>query len=305
MSNAFFLVDQLAVVVAPILAGLEAGTLAASGPWRPSEWARPALTSITVPTSSLLPGTPSSQTDAFGNPLPAAPGYQGSTILVFDSVLKIEHARDLRRTEHPIQTSSGSATTSVTDHAYQLPAKVTLEIGMSDAMDSYSPAMWTGNVSKSVSAYQTLLQIQTARALVKLTTRLATYSNMILESIRPSDSEKTRYGLRATIVFSQIYLAQNLTSASAGAGSVSAPSNNGGTLSGSLDYGSSGGVVSAGSQDVSSRPSTTDSTSLGTVQTSTVPPSIETQNFAADAQASSVPGAGNWSSVNISQLGNL
>ena len=270
------LFEGLSIIAGPIKQELVAASfqnsLSSSGPWRPSEWTLPALTSIRVPVQ--LPATASGGVDAFGNPLAGA----GTQIYVFDAVLKAEHSRELRRTEHPIQTSSTNPVASITDHAYLLPARVTLEIGMSDAMDSYSAGMWTGNASKSVSAHQTLVSLQKQRTLFTLTTRLETYKNMIVESIRPSETARSRRGYRATVVFSETFLAD----ATGVSSSITFPTDD------------------TTGQAASARPQTTDSTPSGTVQPGTPSPSLLTQHTV--PATTTVPGAGSFSSSNISAL---
>jgi hypothetical protein len=256
-------------------------TSASSGAYRPTEWGKTALWSITVPSTSAPP-IPSQSGGLGADPnvpgsgleaTPAAGGFQGqpAKLLVFDAVLKAEHRRILRRTEHPIQASPSSPVTSITDHAYPLPATVSLEIGMSDAMDSYAAGMWTSNASKSISCYQTLVALQLARTLVTLTTRLETYSSMLVESIAPSDTSHTLHGLRATITFSQVNLADATAVAS---GLVANPSDPAPT---------------------SARPQTTDSTPSGTTQPTAVPDSMTSQNYVATPNPG-VPGAGDWTS---------
>jgi hypothetical protein len=278
MSNFAFLgLDLLSVLAQPLIAASEAGVLAKPGPWRPSEWAQPAVTAITVPGTSGA-ATNSIVKDSSGNTLPSAPAFQGTPtqVLVFDAVLRVEHNRDLRATRHPIQTSASSPVTSITDHAYLEPARVTLEIGMSDAMASYSASLWQSAPSKSVSAYQTLVGLMKTRALVSLSTRLDSYKNMIVESIRPTDTAKTRYGLRASVTLSEIFLAD--------ATAVSS------------------GLVGAAS-DSSDRPQLTGATPGGTQQAAGVGSAIAQQHTVPANQAANVPGAGNWSSSNIASLG--
>lgn len=302
MSNfAFLALDTLSVFAQPLLAASEAGVLHSSGPWRPSEWAKPALTAITVP--GTAPASPGIVIDPILGPAPAAPAFVGKpTVLVFDAVFKVEHARHLRRTEHPIQTGPNSAVGSITDHAYLLPARVTLEIGMSDAMASYSSNLWTSDPSKSVSAYQTLVSLMSARTLVTLTTRLQTYKNMLVESIVPSDSHKTRHGLRALVTLGEIFLAQ--VPSTPGADGTSAANANPAAKH------EVGGQISGAFGTVSARPQITESTPSGTVQP--VPPSDALQqqhNITATPTVSRnfpvVPGAGNWSGSNVSSLGGL
>ncbi len=283
MSRLFFALTELNVVVGPILAAVEAGTLTRPGPWRPSEWdRRTALTAITIPAT----GAPAAASVVPGLPGASAPQGSPAQVYIFDAILKTEHGRTLRRTEHPIQTSASTPVATVTDHAYRMPARVTLEIGMSDAMASYTPGAWSGSASKSVSAYQALVELQRSRTLVTLTTRLDTYSNMLLEAIETSDSAKTLHGLRASIVFSEVFLA-----------SVTA------VQSGNIVYGPVAGD-DHNDQALPARPQTTGATPLGTLQAGPPPAAIAAQHRLPVPPASlpKVPGAGLWSSRNIKRV---
>lgn len=194
-------------------------------PWRPPVWAKPALTSITVPAASTQPtidGSGVMQTT-----------IQASTMYVFDAVLKLNHMQSITKTSLPIQTGA-----NISDHAYQNPATCILEIGMSDVMDAYSAGMWTAAASKSVAAWQTLLKLMKARVPLTLSTRLDVYTNVLIEKMEAPDDSRTRYGLRASITFSQIFTA-----------------------------------ITA-QQTISARPQTTDLTGSGTVQGSTPSPTI-------------------------------
>lgn len=199
-----------------------------------------------------------------------------TTTYVFDAVLELDHDQRLEKTHHPVQTGA-----DISSHAYLMPARVTLNIGMSDAMDSYGHSTanstatgesiitpWVGDASKSVSAYQTVLGIQAARQPVTVTTRLRTYTNMIITSVAPREDSRTIAGLRMRIEFEQIFTATATTS-------------------------------------VSARTNDTQSTGLGTV--STTPPSASVENQFntdnADITPISTPGAGNYSSVNTTSLG--
>jgi hypothetical protein len=132
----------------------------AKGPWRPPQWSnQPQLTSITVtyPTESVSHLILDDQ----GQPLPeqATPTTQWMTqTYFFDAVHRIEHLRGMQATEHPVQLGA-----AVTDHVYQLPGRVTLDIGMSDVMDTYVHGQYTTAKSKSVSCYQTMVELQQKR----------------------------------------------------------------------------------------------------------------------------------------------
>jgi hypothetical protein len=120
----------------------------------------------------------------------------------FDAILRADHVSTLGITEHPVQTGA-----SISDHSYQLPARLTLDIAMSDVMASHVLSDFGTVGSKSVSAYQILQGIQSARLPISITTRLKQYDNMLLETLNAPDDVKTRDGLRCTASFKQILMA--------------------------------------------------------------------------------------------------
>jgi hypothetical protein len=130
----------------------------------------------------------------------------------FDAVLKTEHTTTRTITKHPIQTGA-----AIADHSYQMPAIVTLEIGMSDAMDSYAidsfPDIGSSNHvypkegSKSVNAYRTFVDLQKKGIPLTVNTRLNRYENMIITQISTTDDKDTTYSLKCTIAFEQVFIA--------------------------------------------------------------------------------------------------
>jgi len=122
----------------------------------------------------------------------------GTTNYYFDAVLRLLHQQPAVATQHPTQSGA-----PITDHMYLLPARVELSVGMSDAMDSYDAKAYASG-PKSVSAYNTFLSVQASRQPLTLTTRLRTYTNMIIENIIVIDDHKTISGLRAVISLQQI-----------------------------------------------------------------------------------------------------
>ena len=233
--------------------------------YRPSGWSLPAQTFVTVPgtagssSAGTVNTTPQDGTVAadtgvltFGASSTLQQGTP-DTILVFDAVIRLEHGQGLRKTEHPVQAGA-----NIADHAFLLPASVVLDIGMSDAMDSYQPGMWGGAASKSVSAFQTLLAVQASRKPLTVTTRLNTYVNMLIDHIHAPDSNETGHGLKATVTFGQIFT-----------GSVT-------------------------TQQVSARPQTTGATEIGTKNPLPVPATVTNQNMV--TTPTTVPGAGDFSS---------
>lgn len=232
-----------------------------SSAWRPQQWQTPVPQKVLI----TFPGQGSAPqySGAVGSTV-TLPNAQ--TIYAFDAEIQIEHEQRLHKTEHPVQTGA-----SISDHAFLEPARLILDIGMSDAMDAYfNPSTWTGNSSKSVAAYQTMLAIQFSRIPLSITTRLRTYQNMVIESLTPTDTYKTATGLRMRVEFGQIFLA----------------------------------IVSTST--VSARPQDTNSTQLGTVNPQAPSAAQQQQN---QVEPTYHPwdsiGAGDYSSVNTENLASL
>jgi hypothetical protein len=243
-----------------------------TGPYRPAGWNEPAQTIITVAQNAPMAGSTQQQPTE-------------DIAYVFDAVLRIEHRQSIRRTEHPVQ--SGAA---ISDHAFDLPARVVLEIKMSDAMDSYYRDSWAGASTKSVSAYQTMLKLKKDKTLVNIHTRLDDYANMIVEDIEAPDNKETTHGLRMIVTFSEFILAVATKT---------------------------GGQMTEWhliEDPQSSRPQTTDATGVGTIQPTSVPQAISAQHSISaiteknplsqllnlrqlSVISRSVPGAGTWSST--------
>jgi hypothetical protein len=141
-------------------------------PWRPPQWGESAQVSLQD---------------------------EKGTVYVFDAIFKTEHNSSIRTTEHPVQNEA-----NITDHAFVLPEKVMIEVGMSDVMDAFIANQWESYGLKSVSAFQELKALQKARKPLTLTTRLHTYENMVIEQIHTPDDFKTLHGLRCTVALRQI-----------------------------------------------------------------------------------------------------
>lgn len=225
--------------------------------WRPAQWQTqaPQKVIITFPGQGTAPQY--NTATGINVTLPNA-----QTLYAFDAEIGIEHQQELRRTEHPVQTGA-----SIADHAYIVPARLIMDIGMSDAMDAYfNPSTWSGSGSKSVASYQTMLALQFSRIPITITTKLRTYQNMVIDSLAPQETLKTFAGLRMRIEFGQIFLAK-----------VTQPT-------------------------LSARPQDSNTTNLGSVNTQPPSPAQQSQNNVFESATPVTPsnaiGAGKYSSVN-------
>lgn len=145
---------------------------------------------------------------------------------VFDAIFRVEHNNSRRVTEHPVQTGA-----NISDHSYQLPSMLTIEIGMSDVMGNYSAASigsiqdfaksnmyspsgafdWGGaetDPTKSVKAFEKIMEWQASGDPLSIETRLGNYLNMVVENVMTMDDVKTKHGLRCSITFRQIITAE-------------------------------------------------------------------------------------------------
>lgn len=120
----------------------------------------------------------------------------------FDAFIRESHSCSVRVTEHPVQTGA-----NISDHAFNLPDKLSVEIFVSDSMDEVVTGQFSDYKSKSVSAFLVLKKLKEERQLVGINTRLDYYKNMIIESIDTDDDYKTANSLRCQVSFRQVLIA--------------------------------------------------------------------------------------------------
>ena len=237
--------------------------------WRPPQWR-------SVPSFTMMP-------------LPQNGSTTPAETYVFDGVITAEHEQQSVVTLNPVQTGA-----ALTDHVYVLPPRLTIEIEMSDSMQSYKLGQWTGAPSRSVAAYQTLSDLQQKNTPVSISTPLRQYPIMMITELRAPQSKDTRYALKATVTFTGILTAL---------------------------------VTQVQSSDLlftnpdSSLHQTTNQTVGGQIQQQAVPAAVDSQNNIANAPppfgnppgmdapptgwVPFVPGSGNWSSDNVNVLPEL
>jgi hypothetical protein len=164
--------------------------------YRPSKW--PPSTSETDEELMLRASNISKQVveDAGSGQAAERIGY------FFDAFLKESHTGSVRITDHPVQ---GGA--SISDHAYNLPDKLTIEIFVSDVMDVLVKNQFSEYDTKSVSAYEVLRELKEARQPLEINTRLRIYEDMIIENMSITDDYTSRNSLRCSVSFRQIIMA--------------------------------------------------------------------------------------------------
>lgn len=123
--------------------------------------------------------------------------------LFFDGFMKVSHESTLTVTEHPVESGA-----SIVDNSYVNPRTVEMQIMMSDALSSYVEGQFVEKYTRSVSAWDALVKIQEQRIPVSVHTRLDTYKNMIIVSLRAEDTAETYNGLNATVSLREIPVAR-------------------------------------------------------------------------------------------------
>lgn len=120
-----------------------------------------------------------------------------------DAIFMTTTEHTLTVTQHPVQTGANLA-----DHAFVNPVRISMEIGISDAMAYRKAGCYdVPGETKSISAYRSLVKLQEERKPLKVLTKLNTYENMLIESIRANDDVSTQYALKASVELVQILVA--------------------------------------------------------------------------------------------------
>ncbi|MDY6148960.1 MAG: hypothetical protein SPI35_08100 [Porphyromonas sp.] len=118
----------------------------------------------------------------------------------FDAVFTVDTEHSLTITQHPVQTGA-----NISDHAFVNPIRMSMQVGVSDAMAYRIGADYGGDGgTKSVQAYRLLCKLQELRTPMQVVTRLNTYNNMLIESIDVSDDVSTLCALKATVNLVQV-----------------------------------------------------------------------------------------------------
>jgi len=124
----------------------------------------------------------------------------------FDAYLLIDHESRLTITDHPVEEGA-----NITDHSFVEPSALSMEIGMSDVCSSLVDGQFAQKPTRSISAYDTLKQLQSDRIPIEITTRLKVYKNMLVETITTAEDFKLAHGLRATVMFREIIVVSTAT----------------------------------------------------------------------------------------------
>lgn len=120
----------------------------------------------------------------------------------FDAFIIESHTGTVRITEHPVQSGA-----NISDHAYNLPDRLSLQIFVSDSMECVVSNQFSQYSTKSVSAYQVLRELKRKRKPLSVRTKLQYYTNMLIESMTVNDDFKSAHNLRCTVMLREVMVA--------------------------------------------------------------------------------------------------
>lgn len=122
----------------------------------------------------------------------------------FDAWLLLNHNTSLTITQHPVETGA-----AITDHSYVNPRRYSFDIGMTDvALATVGDATAEAG-SRSINAYNALVQMQQSRELLALVCKYGTFYNNLIVDISANDNFQTKYGSRFTVTVQEVILVKN------------------------------------------------------------------------------------------------
>ena len=116
--------------------------------------------------------------------------------LIMDVTVEEHHTDDLEITDHPVENGA-----DITDHAYLLPATVTITAGVSDSGGTSS------GDKRSVEAYEALLVLQKKREPFDVITGKRVYKNMLIKSLSHTTDKETENAILFTAELREVIVA--------------------------------------------------------------------------------------------------
>lgn len=147
--------------------------------------------------------------------------FRGFSTFTADAVIEERHEDELVITEHPVEAGA-----TIADHAYKLPAEVTLTY----VWGLGSPQNRTQDATFLQTLYQQLLQLQVNRTIFQVFTGKRIYSNMLLQALRVDTDRSTENALRVVATCREVLIATTQIVQTSSAVNQAFPQNNGPTV---------------------------------------------------------------------------
>lgn len=114
--------------------------------------------------------------------------------LYFDAWLNLFHDSSLTITQHPVETGA-----AITDHAYVNPKRFSFQIGITDSFSAAAQGNFPAAPTRSINAYNQLLNRQENRLPMRLVCKYGSYDNILIESLQANDDYTTTNAGKFTV----------------------------------------------------------------------------------------------------------
>lgn len=145
---------------------------------------------------------------AFGPPSADGTGPAREESIIADAVVSEHHSDDMNITDHPVEEG-----VSITDHAYLLPATLTLVYGWAaGSINTLVQTGLSGLVNGGLQAmYDKMLRLQRDRSLCDVYTGKRYYTDMLIRSLSQETTKETENALMLRVVMRQIIIVKSQT----------------------------------------------------------------------------------------------
>lgn len=125
-------------------------------------------------------------------------------------VLREEHHEEVRVTEQPVEIGA-----AITDHSFNMPSKLNLKYGWSNASIKGMIGNFSGGLSRGIrnfgegycfKIYNQLHALKMNRYLCKVVTYKRVYENMIITELRTETDVETTYSMIIDITMQQVFM---------------------------------------------------------------------------------------------------
>lgn len=114
----------------------------------------------------------------------------------FDAWLYLVHNNSLTITQHPVETGA-----TITDHSFVNPKRFSFSVGMTDVVGGLQ-----GSQSRSVNAYNKLVEMQNSREPLPLVSKYGVFNNILIADVSANDNFQTKLSGRFTITLQEVIL---------------------------------------------------------------------------------------------------
>lgn len=117
------------------------------------------------------------------------------------ATVKEDHEDSLEITRHPVEEGA-----KITDHAYKMPARITMRCYFSDFGVDFAGSLFSISLSSIQDVYNALLKLQESRIPFDVVTGKRSYTNMLLAHLSVETDVETEHILSVNATMEQIII---------------------------------------------------------------------------------------------------